>query len=245
MKQYPHTIDITFEENSKKELSQEILSSAFTSKRFFLRYFFGILAILLSCFSLSLAAVAKQSILEIENVKSEFYEEGSTLKRIRDVELLTNGSLHHVDIQLAIKSKIVMSNEQSQMLLNGIPLTFVYDIRIEEKGQYGFWRGNNYEKEIHFLLFYHGLSKQFVVRDLNTQKQHSYPILSLALLSISNLNDIEFNIVDEAGFRLNRYHGKAKLWLDIEALPTPLRIPAYLSSNWWLNSSWFKWELKL
>ena len=123
MKQYPHTIDITFEENSKKELSQEILSSAFTSKRFFLRYFFGILAILLSCFSLSLAAVAKQSILEIENVKSEFYEEGSTLKRIRDVELLTNGSLHHVDIQLAIKSKIVMSNEQSQMLLNGIPLT--------------------------------------------------------------------------------------------------------------------------
>lgn len=187
-------------------------------------------------------AVSKQSSLAIEQVQSEFYPSGEKMSRIRDVVILNSGALKAVDILISINSRIVMSDVQQQMLLNGIPLTFVYDIRLNEKVFFG---GNNYAKEIRYLLFYHGLSKQFVVRDLETKKQHSYPTLSLALLSISTPTDIEFKVKDERGFQLDQYEGSAKLWLDIEALPTPLRIPAYLSSHWWLNSSWFKWELTI
>ncbi len=186
--------------------------------------------------------IAKQSSLNIDQVKSEFYPDGLKMARIKDIEQLNNGSMTAVDVYISIQSSIVMSKEQEQMLLNGIPLTFVYDIRLEEKR---FWGGNNYTKEIRYLLFYHGLSKQFVVRDLATKKQYSYPTLSLALLFISTPPAIEFEVKDAQGFHLDHYEGRAKLWLDIEALPTPLRIPAYLSSNWWLNSSWFKWELSI
>ena len=194
--------------------------------------------------SIGLSAT-KQSSLEVQEVRSDFYQEGSGMARIRDTEKLIDGSLKEVDISLSIKSDIVMSDAQAQMLLNGIPLTFVYDIRIKEKGFWSFWSGNNYAKEIRYLLLYHGLSKQFVVRDLETKKQHSYPTLSLALFSISTPTNIAFKLIDDDGFKMDNYRGEVKLWLDIEALPTPLRIPAYLSKNWWLNSSWYQWELKI
>ena len=206
----------------------------------------GHLALILAALMLMLVtpsfAAVKQSTLDIEQVRSEYYQSGSGKNKIRDSAALLSGTLDAVDVVLAINSKIVMSSEQEQMLLNGIPLTFVYDIRLREKG---FWSRHNYEKELRFLLFYHGLSKQFVVRNLGTTKQHSYPTLSLALLSISTPTGIAFSLKDSEGIKLEQYEGRTKLWLDIEALPTPLRIPAYLSSNWWLNSSWFTWDLTL
>lgn len=186
------------------------------------------------------ATYERSSSLMIESIKNEYYYPGRKMDRIRDLELLSSGQLPAVDLLLKLKSHIGMSEEQEQMLLNGIPLTFVYDIRIEKKG---FLSQNSYRKEVRYLLFYHGLSKQFVVRDLETKKQHSYPILSLALLSISTPVEIVIHMENRDGLMLQEYEGRAKLWLDIEALPTPLRIPAYLSSNWWLSSDWFKWEL--
>lgn len=232
--------------NSGFKTVTDLLSCRFMAKYFSkLSIIAGIVLFLSTLMPVTTLAAPKQSSLEVQEVRSEYYQAGSGLVKIRDTEKLLEGTLKKIDMLLSIKSEIVMSEEQAQMLLNGIPLTFVYDIRIDEKGFWSFWNGNNYAKEIRYLLFYHGLSKQFVVRDLETKKQHSYPTLSLALLSISTPTNVEFNLRDSQGIKLENYRGKAKLWLDIEALPTPLRIPAYLSKNWWLNSSWFKWELKL
>ena len=220
---------------------QEIKAKGWSLLRGSLLRLFSMLLVMLLLLMPSFAVV-KQSSLDIEQVRSEYYQAGSGKNRVRDSAALRSGTMKAVDVVLAINSKIVMSSEQEQMLLNGIPLTFVYDIRLREKR---FWSRYNYEKELRFLLFYHGLSKQFVVRNLGTAKQHSYPTLSLALLSISTPTGIEFALEDSEGIKLEQYEGRTKLWLDIEALPTPLRIPAYLSSNWWLNSSWFTWELTL
>lgn len=225
----------------RQDLSLKLNPTGFSFE--FVRIFFIILLFGLSLFfATSSVLFAKQSSLNIEQVTSEFYPDGNKMGRIRDIKTLNDGSMTAVDVYISVKSSIVMSLEQEQMLLNGIPLTFVYDVRLKEKRFFG---GNNYAAELRYLLFYHGLSKQFVVRGLTTKKQYSYPTLSLALLFISTPPAIEFEVKDEQGFHLDRYEGRAKLWLDIEALPTPLRIPAYLSSNWWLNSSWYKWELSL
>lgn len=217
----------------------------------FSRYFFLPLSLLISLFMilaitlllstpLFATPVERASSLKIESIKNEYYYPGRKMDRIRDQELLNSDQLEAIDLLLKVKSQIIMSDEQEQMLLNGIPLTFVYDIRLEKRG---FFTQQRYQKEVRYLLFYHGLSKQFVVRDLETKKQHSYPILSLALLSISTPVEIIISMKSSEGIDLAAYVGRAKLWLDIEALPTPLRIPAYLSSNWWLSSDWFQWEL--
>ena len=40
-----------------------------------------------------------------------------------------------------------------------------------------------------------------------------------------------------------RYEGALRAWLDIEALPAPLRLLAYLSDDWPLTSEWYTWPL--
>lgn len=231
--------------NLQDRLLREIFRSKNCLMRFFLWHF--IIAILMTSMATAgtengqlRARSTKQSSLAIEQVEMEFYLPEHSKQRLQDMERLYQGDLTSLDIELSFRSQIVMSDAQEQMLLNGIPLTFVYEVRIEKPGL--FWASSSYMQEIHYRLYYHGLSKQFVVRNLENGKQHSYPTLSLAILSISTPTDIEFHLEDSAGLVLKEYQGRAKLWLDIEALPTPLRIPAYLSPNWWLNSQWFKWK---
>jgi hypothetical protein len=40
-----------------------------------------------------------------------------------------------------------------------------------------------------------------------------------------------------------RYEGALRARLDIEALPAPLRVFAYLSDDWRLTSEWYTWPL--
>lgn len=157
-----------------------------------------------------------------------------------DKNLFKRGEEPEGLLSLQIQSQVIMSDEQEQMLRNGIPLTFVYEVRLTDHK--GFFSKLVDSQEIRLLLFYHGLSKQFVVRDLAKEKQDSYPTLSLALLHISTLENIELKYRQD---NQSDYQGKARLWVDIEALPTPLRIPAYLSSKWQLNSGWHSWGLPL
>ncbi|GGZ89795.1 hypothetical protein DC083_00270 [Ignatzschineria ureiclastica] len=231
------------------ELEDRSLREGFTSQNGLMGFFLWSFIIIILMTSIAIAGTndlpqhtrqMKQSSLAIEQVETEFYLPEHPNQRLQDIEKLYQEHPTALDIELSFRSKIVMSDAQEQMLLNGIPLTFVYEVRIEKPGL--FWATQSYMQEIHYRLYYHGLSKQFVVRNLENGKQHSYPTLSLAILSISTPTDIEFHLEDSAGLVLKEYQGRAKLWLDIEALPTPLRIPAYLSPNWWLNSQWFKWE---
>ena len=40
-----------------------------------------------------------------------------------------------------------------------------------------------------------------------------------------------------------RYEGALRVLLDLEALPAPLRLFAYLSDDWRLSSEWRTWPL--
>lgn len=191
-----------------------------------------------------LAAPVKYSQLSIkevsvERVEQERREEQSPEPGVVE-EVAAVAPANSEQLLLQIQSSVVMSDEQEQMLRNGIPLTFVYDIRLNDHR--GFFSKQIDSKELRFLLFYHGLSKQFVVRDLAQEKQDSYPTLSLALLHISTPSNIEISFERRENAD---YQGRVRLWVDIEALPTPLRIPAYLSSKWQLNSGWHAWGLSL
>lgn len=146
--------------------------------------------------------------------------------------------------ELIIYSDIKMSEEQAAALKNGIPLTFNYEIKIMEQGRWGF-RSLYDERKLPYTLKYHGLSKQYVVRDEHNQQQKSYPTLTLALAQIEQIKiegfgeDLYHHYDARHGRVGGLYQGRARLRLDIEALPAPLRIPAYLSSQWRLNSDWF------
>lgn len=179
----------------------------------------GFLMVMLSLFASSFWVMAAESELVINSV------EAKALPKNR--------------IQLSADSTITMSREQIDMLYNGIPLTFNYELKVSEFLVLGLTNVVA-EHKFRYALKYHALSKQFVVRDLINNTQSSHPTLSLALAQISEIQNFKFTLERDEE---RQYQGLLKLWLDIEALPAPLRIPAYLSSRWGLNSGWYRWSV--
>ncbi len=143
---------------------------------------------------------------------------------------------------VTITSAIELNEDQKEMLNNGIPFTFVYELRLSTPRRFGPPKVI-VERSYRYTLKYHALSKQYVVHDGGLTWQKSYPTLSLALAQIKQRKGLA--IPPPKSDEVIRYFGSARLRLDIEALPAPLRIPAYLSRRWQLTSGWVAFPIEV
>lgn len=143
--------------------------------------------------------------------------------------------------KIAVEATIKMSPRQIEILENGIPLTFSYTLVVEEKLGLIWFKGDNEPKEYNYTISYNALTQQYVVNTHHNKKYENFPTLSLALSYIAEPKNLNLQVVN----RQNKYQYRAgvRLKLDINELPTPLRVPAYLSKDWNLDTGWKYWEL--
>ena len=93
-----------------------------------------------------------------------------------------------------------------------------------------------------YRLEYHALSGQYLLVNLNSSTRQSYPTLGMATDRIARIRD--FPLLDRSLLQTKQlYYGELRIKLDIESLPAPLRPLAYISSDWWLSSEWYRWAL--
>lgn len=142
--------------------------------------------------------------------------------------------------KIAVEATIEMSDQQVEMLENGIPLTFSYTFVVEEKVGVLWLEKSNETKQYDFTVSYNALTQQYVVKTLWNKKYENFPTLTMALGYIAEPKNLNINIVNRK--ENGKYRGGVRLRLDIEALPTPLRIPAYTSKDWNLDTGWKYWE---
>jgi len=122
-------------------------------------------------------------------------------------------------------------------LQNGVALTLVLNIVIERERSY-LWDKTIATLEQSYELTYSALSKQYVLKYLNTGIQETFPSLNEIFTRISQLND--FPLLDKHLIEKNEtYVVSLQIELDIESLPISLRPIAYLSSQWRLSSLWY------
>lgn len=123
-----------------------------------------------------------------------------------------------------------------EALLNAIPVTFAWDLRLVDERTLLpdeiLWSA-----EGSFRLSYRSLSRRYTIVQTDTGVERSFPDLDSALgdLRAVRLRLPPLDRVLTAGGRTRlqfRYH------LDIAALPPSLRLPAYLSRAWRLDSGW-------
>ncbi|MDH5436515.1 MAG: DUF4390 domain-containing protein [Gammaproteobacteria bacterium] len=129
-----------------------------------------------------------------------------------------------------------------EALNNGVPLNIIIDIQIVAKRKY-LWNNTIADVAQHYQLQYHALTRQYVLRNLNTNDNFNFLTLQLSLASlgtISNLPVFSTQLLNNDSSYLMRI----KPSLDIEALPSPLRPVAYISSEWQLVGKWYSWPLK-
>jgi hypothetical protein len=142
---------------------------------------------------------------------------------------------------LNARMDIQLNTGPREALENGIPLVFELHIQTLEKHTW-FWDivVEEYKQDRQIQL--HALSRTYLVKDLATGAQRSYLKLDDALQAAGILHN--FPVLDYDRMKDGeRYAVRLRGSLDIEALPTPVRLLAYVSSAWDMDSEWYQWQL--
>lgn len=159
---------------------------------------------------------------------------------IRHVEINNVDGVFRLDADV----QYALGEPVKEALLNGVKLVFELEIRL--------WRVRAWmpDKEVanlkqRFRLVYHALSQQYLVDNINTGVQETFPDLPSALRALGeivNLPVIDASLLESK----RRYVSKIRARLAIDELPLPLRLRSYVSPAWWLADLATDWHtLKL
>ncbi|HFD81458.1 MAG TPA: DUF4390 domain-containing protein [Gammaproteobacteria bacterium] len=135
-----------------------------------------------------------------------------------------------------------LNDTLNDALRNGVPLTVELRIEVLRERRW-LWPETVAELRQRFELQYHALSRSYLVRNYSTGAKLSFPTLEEALAYIGNVYNLP--LIDAHLLEPDqRYLVRMRVDIDVEALPTPVRLWAYLSSQWSLKSDWKQWPLQ-
>ena len=134
-----------------------------------------------------------------------------------------------------------LSAEALGALQKGIPLTITLNIEVLRQREY-LWAEKIASIEQSYQLSYHALTQQYLVKNTNTGVHTSFPTLKIAIDRLSIIEnfpmlDAQLLLPDE------QYIARLRTQLDLETLPVPIRVLAYISPGWRLGSKWYTWSL--
>jgi hypothetical protein len=128
-----------------------------------------------------------------------------------------------------------------EALNSGVPLTIIMEMEVVRRHEW-MWDESVADLQQRFRLEYHALAEQYVVVNLNNGAFTSFPTLSAATGYLGGVRD--FPLLDGSLVASgDQYYGRMRVSLDLEALPAPLRLVAYLTKRWRLASEWYQWPL--
>lgn len=134
-----------------------------------------------------------------------------------------------------------LSGKLMEVMHKGVPVVVALNIEFEQRRQF-LWNEAVAQLEQRYRLEYHALTRQYLVTNLNSGSQQSFPTLEVALAQLGTVEDLpvlDEQLIEEAG----HYIGLMRASVDVSELPTPLRLRAYFSADWHLTSEWYSWTL--
>ncbi|PIE82944.1 MAG: hypothetical protein CSA09_04450 [Candidatus Contendobacter odensis] len=156
---------------------------------------------------------------------------------VRSASTYLSGNVYHLNAVI----KYRFSKAALDALSNGVPL--VIELRMGVRHRRSFmWDKTIFSLSQRFELSYHPLSQQYLVTNLNSGERHGFPSLALASKFMGDLHDFPF--LDKGLLPSGKgFIGALQARLDLESLPAPLRLFAYISEDWHLSSKWYTWLL--
>ena len=142
----------------------------------------------------------------------------------------------YLDAQFSIE----LSSGAMEAMQNSVPLIFELQVQVVETHTW-LWDSVVIEITERRSLQYHALSESYQVKDINSGTQGNYRRLDDALRAAGKITNLL--LTDQSLDRGPIYSIRLRGSLDIESLPTPVRLIAYISSDWSMVSKWYKWQL--
>ena len=152
---------------------------------------------------------------------------------------LTDG-VYHVDLEIAYD----FSSEAITAMDSGVALTVTLEIKVRRDRD--LWVDlldqTTAELIIRYRIEKHPLTNRYIVRNMNSGASvvyQNYAHLAANMGRIHDLPVIDAHLLDSS----QNYYLEARTGLDLGDLPVPMRLQAYFTSPWQLESQWFQWPL--
>jgi hypothetical protein len=156
---------------------------------------------------------------------------------VHDAKTELVGDVYRLDAELELK----LTPEALKALDSGVTLTIVLDIEVYSPSRY-LWDDVLATLEQRYEIQYHTLSDQYLLRSLNSGSQFVYPTLDDALATLGKIEKLP--ILDAHLLEPEEhYKVRVRSRLDLGSLPVPMQLKAYVSSEWYLSSGWYSWDL--
>ncbi len=133
------------------------------------------------------------------------------------------------------------SDEAVEAMENGVAVTVSVEMQVLEIGRL-------VDRKVaavtaRYRIQVHALSRQYLVKNLSTGETatyRSFDDMREGLGTIDGFPLLDDHLLDDD----ESYRARVRAILEIESLPTPLRLLAYLKSAWRLSSDWLTWPLQ-
>lgn len=155
-----------------------------------------------------------------------------------DTRTTLDNGIYRLDADLSFE----LPDKAITALENGIPLTFALDIEVTRSRRY-VWDDHVASLAQRTTIQYFALADHYLLHNLNSGHKTSYSTLTSALQALGKIRDlpiIDAELLDPD----ERYMVSIRSYLDFSGLPAPLRMRAYISSDWWLTSGWHSRDLR-
>lgn len=158
---------------------------------------------------------------------------------IQTVHPTWNGNVYQLDAH----AQTPLSEPAVEALHRGVTLTLTFDIEVIRKRRY--WLDESVASlEQRYQVRYHALTDHYLLVNLNTSVQSSFPNLQAALDVVGLMVDLP--VLDRQFLApQSDYQARMRVRLDLESLPPPLRLIAYFTPSWWMTSEWHLWKVKM
>lgn len=180
-----------------------------------------LVAVLLSAFSCDAATDAAATSFHIRHVSTKLVNE-----------------VYHLDARVDYQ----FGSAVLEALESGVPITVSMDIEVVRPREW-LWSETVYQLSQRYRIRYHALTRQYLLTNLNSRVRNSYPTLRAALNIMGSVTGLP--ILDRRLLKVGEhYQGRLRVRILLDALPSPLRVWAYLSSDWRQESGWYTWPLQ-
>lgn len=135
------------------------------------------------------------------------------------------------------EQKLSLSSEARNALVHGVPLTIELELKVREKLS----RSRVGEARTRYEIRYLPLSDHYQLSIPGGSDVMTFPRLRHVLAELSRL-DIA---VETGSLPSGSYELLARIRLDEQNLPPPMRLPVFLSPEWRHDSKWTSWPLEV
>lgn len=163
---------------------------------------------------------------------------GEASLTIRTVSARADGDNVIIQPELTIG----LTDATVEAIISGIPIALRVSTELKRERML-LWDESVTSTTDYIQISYHALSRRFLLHQTQTDTYRIYRHLDQTLGALDMPEPIRL-LVDEPLQADQRYYGTLRIELDVGRLPRPLQLPAYLSSDWRLDSGHRIWRLE-